>query len=116
MSQGSSKLDQSNSHLSSHTSLTVTHLAKYSIHGRSTKNAAKCALLCFGILCKYSKKSVPKQSNTHYPILGNLTVSGFSVVSTDLREPGVPGSSPSTLTTSLAIPDPSSSSSNGPSN
>jgi len=35
---------------------------------------------------------------------------------TSLRQPGVVGSSPCTLTTSMAIPIPSSSSSNGPSN
>jgi len=45
----------------------------------------------------------------------SLRSRGF-LVSTDLRQPGLAGSSPSTLTTSLAILIFSSLSSNGPSN
>ena len=45
----------------------------------------------------------------------SLRSRGF-LVSTNLKEPRVAGSSPCTLTTSLAIPIPSSSTSNGPSN
>jgi len=53
--------------------------------------------------------------NQYWGLDESLRCRGF-LVSTDLREPGVAGSSPCTLTTSLAIPIPSSSSSNGPSN
>ena len=50
-------------------------------------------------------------------ILGNRYGPGVSSCQqTSLRQPGVTGSSPCTLTASLAIPIPSSSPSNGPSN